>query len=89
MKGAEGDRTQPANLSAALSVRQLYATYRPRLWSFVSKQLNGNVELTNTVLQDVFLGVWRAAAVPSQVEAPTASGGVWRTRFWNWSLTQR
>lgn len=43
------------------ALRQLYAAYRPRLWRFASQRLNGNIELTNTVLQDVFLGVWRGA----------------------------
>jgi RNA polymerase sigma-70 factor (ECF subfamily) len=43
------------------ALRQLYATYRPRLWRFISQQTYGNSELTNTVLQDVFLAVWRTA----------------------------
>ena len=43
------------------ALRQLYATYRPRLWRFVSQQTYGDSELTNTVLQDVFLAVWRSA----------------------------
>ena len=43
------------------ALRQLYAAYRPRLWRFVSQQTYGDSELTNTVLQDVFLAVWRSA----------------------------
>jgi RNA polymerase sigma-70 factor (ECF subfamily) len=43
------------------ALRQLYAAYRPRLWRFVSERVHGDSEAINTVLQDVFLSVWRAA----------------------------
>jgi RNA polymerase sigma-70 factor, ECF subfamily len=44
------------------ALRQLYAAYRPRLWRFVSQRLYCDSELTDTVLQDVFLTVWRSAS---------------------------
>ncbi len=44
------------------ALRQLYAAYRPRLWRFIAQQVHGDNELTNTVLQDVFLSVWRTAS---------------------------
>ena len=44
------------------ALRQLYAAYRPRLWRFVSQRVYGDSELTDSVLQDVFLSVWRTAA---------------------------
>jgi|GEM_PF-306824 RNA polymerase sigma-70 factor (ECF subfamily) len=58
-----GDRTLLAQIAAGQeeALRQLYASYRPRLWRFVYQQVHGDGELTNTVLQDVFLAVWRAA----------------------------
>ena len=43
------------------ALRQLYAAYRPRLWRFVSQRVYGDSELTDSVLQDVFLSVWRTA----------------------------
>jgi RNA polymerase sigma-70 factor, ECF subfamily len=43
------------------ALRQLYAAYRPRLWRFVAERVHGDSEAINTVLQDVFLSVWRAA----------------------------
>jgi len=43
------------------ALRQLYAAYRPRLWRFVSERVHGDSEAINTVLQDVFFNVWRAA----------------------------
>jgi len=43
------------------ALRQLYASYRPRLWGFVSERVHGDTEAINTILQDVFLSVWRAA----------------------------
>jgi RNA polymerase sigma-70 factor (ECF subfamily) len=44
------------------ALRQLYAAYRPRLWRFVSQRVYGDSELTDSVLQDVFLSVWRTAS---------------------------
>jgi RNA polymerase sigma-70 factor (ECF subfamily) len=63
-RSSSDDKTLLTRIAAGEedALRQLYAAYRPRLWRFVLQQLNGNIELTNTVLQDVFLGVWRAAA---------------------------
>jgi RNA polymerase sigma-70 factor, ECF subfamily len=43
------------------ALRQLYASYRPRLWRFVAERVHGDSEAINSVLQDVFLSVWRAA----------------------------
>jgi RNA polymerase sigma-70 factor (ECF subfamily) len=43
------------------ALRQLYAAYRPRLWRFVFQRVYGDSELTDSVLQDVFLSVWRTA----------------------------
>jgi RNA polymerase sigma-70 factor (ECF subfamily) len=43
------------------ALRQLYAAYRPRLWRFVSERVDGDSDVINTVLQEVFLSVWRTA----------------------------
>src|SRR5262249_47073629 len=43
------------------ALEHLYAAYRPRLWRYVWRQLNGDVELVEDVLQDVFLAIWRTA----------------------------
>lgn len=37
---------------------QLYAEYRPRLWRYVWQELDGDRELAEEVLQDVFLAIW-------------------------------
>jgi len=40
------------------ALMQLYAEYRPRLWRYVWQQLDGDRELAEEVLQDVFLAIW-------------------------------
>jgi RNA polymerase sigma-70 factor (ECF subfamily) len=40
------------------ALMQLYAEYRPRLWRYVWQQLDGDRELAEEVMQDVFLAVW-------------------------------
>ncbi|SRR5579883_1990576 len=59
----DDDRTLLAQIAAGHedALRQLYAAYRPRLWRFIAQQTYGDNELTNSVLQDVFLAVWRTA----------------------------
>lgn len=43
------------------ALRQLYASYRVRLWQYLWPQLNGDAQRVEEVLQDVFLAVWRQA----------------------------
>jgi RNA polymerase sigma factor (sigma-70 family) len=50
----------------AHALRQIYAIYRPRLWRDLWRdlwrQLDGDQSGVEDALQEVFLGVWRAAA---------------------------
>jgi len=57
------DRTLLASVVAGdeQALEQLYAAYRPRLWRYVWHQLDGDAELVDDVLQDVFLAIWRTA----------------------------
>ncbi|HEX6122873.1 MAG TPA: sigma-70 family RNA polymerase sigma factor [Ktedonobacterales bacterium] len=43
------------------ALKCLYASYRPRLWSYLWRLLDQNPERTEEVLQDVLLAVWRHA----------------------------
>lgn len=43
------------------ALRQLYASYRVRLWQYLWPQLNGDAQRVEEVLQDVFLAMWRQA----------------------------
>ncbi len=43
------------------ALRQLYASYRVRLWQYLWPQLSGDAQRVEEVLQDVFLAVWRQA----------------------------
>ncbi|HUY78888.1 MAG TPA: RNA polymerase sigma factor [Ktedonobacterales bacterium] len=46
----------------AHALRQLYAIYRPRLWRYLWRQLDGDQPAVEDALQEVFLAVWRSAA---------------------------
>lgn len=43
------------------ALRALFAALRPRLWGYLCRQLGGDADLTDDVLQDVFVAVWRGA----------------------------
>src|SRR5215470_3423874 len=57
------DRTLLAGVATGdeQALERLYAAYRPRLWRYVWHQLDGDAELVDDVLQDVFLAIWRTA----------------------------
>lgn len=43
------------------ALAQLYHAYRPKLWRYLWPRLDGDAGLTEEVLQDVFVSVWRTA----------------------------
>lgn len=43
------------------ALKCLYAVYRPRLWSYLFRQLDHDASGTEELVQDVFLAVWRSA----------------------------
>ena len=45
----------------AHALRQIYAIYRPRLWRYLWRQLDGDQPAVEDALQEVFLAVWRSA----------------------------
>src|SRR4051794_19902188 len=43
------------------ALRILYTRYRPRLWRYLWRRLDGNTGAVEDVLQETWLAVWRAA----------------------------
>src|SRR5258708_29197762 len=56
----------------ATALERLYALYRPRLWRYLSQQLDGDAGAVEDILQEVFLAVWLAAGgLPGEAEGNT------------------
>jgi RNA polymerase sigma-70 factor (ECF subfamily) len=57
------DRTLLARIAGGdeQALKSLYASYRPRLWSYLWRLLDQSPERTEEALQDVLLAVWRHA----------------------------
>jgi len=58
-----GDSELVAGIAAgdAGALTLLFARYRPRLWRYLWRQLDGDAPLAEDTLQEVFIAVWRTA----------------------------
>lgn len=58
------DRTLLDRIGAGdhAALAELYHAYRPKLWRYLWLRLDGDTGLTEEVLQDVFVSVWRTAS---------------------------
>ena len=59
-----GERDTLARIAAGdeAALRALYAAYRDPLWRYIFWQMDGDAEVTEEIVQDVFWAIWKSAA---------------------------